>query len=94
MPRSVLLGRPWPAAGEPLFLADDLDGALALDDEERGTCDGCGQPKDESMAPESEGQYRARLVACHACAEIQATEIDLREGTAERGVRIAVERTG
>ena len=46
------------------------------------------------MSAESEGHYRTRLVACHACAEIQAAEIDLREGNAERGVRIAVERTG
>jgi hypothetical protein len=32
----VLLGRPWPAAGEPLFLDDDTAGALELQRDEEG----------------------------------------------------------
>lgn len=45
MPRSILLGRPWPAPGEPLFTTEDTDYAIALAEEERDTCPLCGMPK-------------------------------------------------
>lgn len=38
MPRSILLGRPWPQPGEPLFLPDDTDGALELQADEDIRC--------------------------------------------------------
>lgn len=39
------MGRPWPQPGEPLFLKEDSDLALALAEEERDTCPSCGLPK-------------------------------------------------
>lgn len=68
MPHSILMGRPWPAAGEPLFLDDDRDLALALVAEERDRCPGCGEPLTVSLAATSEEAYRAEAVRCHGCA--------------------------
>ena len=45
MPRSILLGRPWPKPGEPLFLPEDTDYAIALAEEEQDTCSQCGMPR-------------------------------------------------
>lgn len=45
MPRSILLGRPWPSPGEPLFTDEDTAYALALAEEERDACPSCGMPK-------------------------------------------------
>jgi hypothetical protein len=39
------MGRPWPQPGEPLFLKEDSDLAIALAEEERDTCPSCGLPK-------------------------------------------------
>ena len=41
----MFLGGPWPAAGEPLFTAEDTAWAIALAEEERDTCPACGYPK-------------------------------------------------
>lgn len=45
MPRSILLGRPWPKEGEPLFLPEDTDYLIALAEEEADQCPSCGRPK-------------------------------------------------
>jgi hypothetical protein len=45
------------------------------------------------MAPESEGQYTARKLTCHACAERSKAQEDLREGNADHGIHVAVTRT-
>jgi hypothetical protein len=45
VPHSIFTGRPWPRPGEPLFLQDDTDLAVALALEERDTCPSCGLPK-------------------------------------------------
>jgi hypothetical protein len=87
-----VLGRPWPAPGEPLFLAEDTDGAMALQWYEGLICSGCGQPLDESMSPEAEDGYRARLLACHGCAELQKAQTDLQADTADPGLHIVIER--
>ena len=55
------------APGEPLWLDDDRDEAVALLTEEAATCQ-CGEPRETSMAPESDGAYAAEVVICHACA--------------------------
>jgi hypothetical protein len=44
------------------------------------------------MAREAEGQYRSRLVTCHACAERSKAQQDLREGNADHGMHVAVTR--
>lgn len=44
------------------------------------------------MDPQAEGTYRARLIGCHACAEQQKAEVDLREGNADAGIHVAIER--
>lgn len=69
MPRSILLGRPWPQPGEPLFLPEDAEYAMAWVEDQRAHCPGgCGQYQDESMDPATEGQWTATSVRCHACA--------------------------
>ena len=68
MPRSILLGRPWPKPGEPLFLPDDTEYALAWQDDQAAKCPGgCGQYMDECLDPASEEQWTAAAVRCHAC---------------------------
>lgn len=57
-----------PGPGEPLWLDDDRDAAVALLEEEANTCEGCGHPKTQSMHPSSEGRYVAEVMRCHACA--------------------------
>lgn len=32
-------------------------------------CGGCGRPRHESFAPESERHYDAHVLKCHACAK-------------------------
>ncbi len=41
----MLIGRPTPSPGEPLFLEDDTAAAVALAEEERDACPSCGWPK-------------------------------------------------
>jgi hypothetical protein len=64
----VFLGRV-PAVGEPLWTDDDRDWAMALLAYEAELCE-CGQPRSESMNPDSEGAYVAEPLACHACRAI------------------------
>lgn len=63
----MLLGRPWPGPGEPLWTDADRDWAIALLSEEQETC-ACGQLRSESTAAENEYAYDAVAVRCHACA--------------------------
>jgi hypothetical protein len=82
VPRSVLLGRPWPKPGEPLFLPDDIDGALDLQLDEDSRCSR-GHRLDEAAGEDGEA-YVARHFTCDACAAI-----DLAEHHAQRDVRDA-----
>lgn len=67
VPRSIFLGRPAPAPGEPLWLPEDRWWALALAEVEAGICRDCGHPLVESTAPENSGKYKAGLVRCFGC---------------------------
>lgn len=62
------MGRSWPQPGEPLFLQEDTDLALAWQAELAGMCQ-CGHSLEESTSPENEGAYKASGIRCHACAE-------------------------
>ena len=56
--------------GEPYWTETDRQWSLALLAEERGT-HSCGQPIEESFAPENDGKYVWEAVLCHACAAAQ-----------------------
>jgi len=56
------------AAGEPLWLASDREEALALAALEASECPSCGEPREVSMALESDGAYDADVIQCHSCA--------------------------
>ena len=79
---SIFRGRPWPEPGEPLFTDDDREHAIAAVLNKRDNCPGCGEPVEVSTARESEFEYAAEAVRCHACAA-QAhagSEIDDKSG--------------
>lgn len=79
MPRSIVLGRPWPQPGEPLWLPDDIEYALGHMAELKLRCSGCGNPRDESMDPERAHQWHAHSSVCFACAEIDAEKRSWRD---------------
>lgn len=54
--------------GEPLWLDDDREWAVALIQDERDACPGCGEPLHISTARESDGEYHADAIRCHGCA--------------------------
>ncbi len=83
MPPSVFRGRVV-AEGEPLWLDTDRDEALALLAEESATCE-CGEPRDVSMALESDGAYAGEVVICHACAALSRAARDFGESHPNQG---------
>jgi hypothetical protein len=54
-------------AGDPAWLAEDVDLALEWQGEQDVTCRGCGHPIDETTDPDNEGLYEAHQVTCLAC---------------------------
>lgn len=70
VPRSIFLGRSWPAPGEPMWLPEDRWWALALQEVEAGTCRDCGHPLAETTDAGSEGTYDAEVTKCHACVAV------------------------
>lgn len=68
MPHSILMGRPWPKPGEPLFTPADTQLALELQAEEDLACVGCGHPRDECMDPDNEQAYEVNEFYCDPCA--------------------------
>lgn len=60
------MGRVW-EPGEPWFLDQDTTAVLDWFDYQNSLCDGCGEPKMRSFAPEHEHSYRATVFECHAC---------------------------
>jgi hypothetical protein len=47
VPRSILLGRPMPRPGEPLWLPDDREWAIVYEQFKRGVCTRCGTRHEE-----------------------------------------------
>lgn len=64
---SVLMGREV-APGGAAFLPQDTALAVALMQLEQDTCEGCGQPRSESMQAGNEFAYQAQPIRCHGCA--------------------------
>lgn len=76
MPRSILLGRPMPRPGEPLFTDEDTAYALALAEEEAATCPSCGLLKVVCRDPDYQFAFEPHEEQCHATralADRQAT---------------------
>lgn len=78
MPRSVLLGRPWPAPGEPLFLPEDTDVALALHEQEAAEaaekCPLCGLSTSVCRDPGNQFGFRVAGERCHATYALTAAQ--------------------
>ena len=56
------------APGQPQWLQSDTDLAVALMVLESERCSGCGHPRVDTFAPESEGLWVAEPLRCHSCA--------------------------
>ena len=70
MPRSVLLGRPWPVPGEPLFLPEDTRGALELQADLDSRCPS-GHPLEDTVG-EDAAAWEAHSFTCDACAAVDS----------------------
>lgn len=68
--------------GEPLWTDEDREWALALYEEERDACPGCGHPRSESMRPDAEFTYVAEVARCHACTPLEAKKAQMRDAEA------------
>lgn len=74
VPRSVVLGRVV-RPGEAQWLPQDTDDALAWLAHLADRCDGCGQPRTESMATDDRGRpahaWVSSSTVCEACAALE-----------------------
>lgn len=59
-------------SGEPEFLAEDTDGAIALEEEERDTCPSCGMPKVWCRDPANQFAFEAFGEQCHVTYVLEA----------------------
>jgi hypothetical protein len=57
--------------GEPYWLPDDVDLALAWQHEVAMTCGGCGHPLDETSEAANARAYIAESITCQACAVME-----------------------
>lgn len=78
--------------GEPLWLDEDRDYALALHSEELNSCGGCGHPLDEALDPRAEDEvwYEPTVYRCHACTRKAAAQRNYTD--ADAGLYIGVKR--
>ena len=91
MPRSIFLGRALPGPGEPLWLDEDRQWAMALLEVEADVCPECRQQWSKSTDAASEGTWKAELVRCHACAAAAARTAQFeKDGGDLRGLHIHV----
>jgi hypothetical protein len=88
----VFLGRV-PVAGEPLWLEDDRQWAVALLTYEADLCSGCGQSRSETTAIGNEDAYAGSAIRCHGCKAVAiASEVFTVPGADARGLLIGVSR--
>jgi hypothetical protein len=52
--------------GEPLFLVEDTDGAVALAEEEADTCRSCGMPRAWCRDSDNQFSFEVHEEQCHA----------------------------
>lgn len=60
----MFTGRPTPTPGEPLFLQEDTDIAVALAEEEKDTCPSCGLPKAWCRDPKNQFAFEPHEDVC------------------------------
>lgn len=76
----MLLGRPLPRAGEPLWLPDDLEWALAYESYLAGLCEGCRTQRSTwENVKEGELPFVGQVVSCRGCEEVADTENEIPE---------------
>lgn len=83
------MGRPWPAAGEPLFTEEDTAGAIALGEEERDTCGACGMPRSWCRAPENQSSFDVRDETCYATYRVALRREKLEKEGVHPSTRVA-----
>lgn len=65
--------------------------AQALTVYEDSLCEGCGQPRSQSMAPENEYRYHADVpIRCHACTAISARAAEYADARHPRALHFDV----
>ena len=73
---------------------EDRDLLLALAEEERGECHGCGRLLTETADPANRGMYEVRRSTCDACVVLESEmDNDHSDGKRPRGVRYAIVKT-
>ncbi len=84
-----------PGPGEPMWLEEDRQWAMALMDVEADTCKDCGQPWGEATAQENEFTYKADLIRCHACTTAtKAVSQYQNQGGDGRGLHVSIKKRG
>lgn len=77
--------------GEPRWLPEDIELALAWHREDAQTCKGCGQPWDEATDKNNARKYHAHETVCYGCAVIEWRRDFLGKENADlAGVRLYV----
>jgi hypothetical protein len=88
-PRSIVLGRPLPAPGEPLWLPEDLEWAIAYERRLASICGGCGTRREdwEGLGPEDPEPFVSITDRCPGCYEIALGDKDIPEDERSLGAR-------
>lgn len=93
IPHSILLGRPWPRRGEPLWLPEDLDKLHAVFADRSARCGRCGTYPDdwvdEGGFPLAEPAYMPEVQRCHGCRRIELKRDSV--PPKEKGVYVTLE---
>lgn len=80
-PRSIVLGRPWPKPGTPLWVPEDLEWAIAYEQYLSTVCGSCGTRREDwEKDPDA---YVAQSDRCPGCYELALGDAEIPE--AERG---------
>lgn len=87
IPRSIFLGRPWPAPGEPMWTEDDTDVVIAWQRDQAERCPRCGTkpsdwPVDEEGRLLPDPPLDAVVHECIGCGLIHDKRKELEESGA------------